>query len=128
MGVPGGVARPPPSKPAWYGVILDLPVAGVRGEGDGTRDSGEVLVTTIVLLSGHFEEVSTPAVLFREDSLEAWLFICGFDEFESKDFDVVQFSCSVMSDSLRPHEPQHARPPCPSPIPRVYPNSCPLSR
>ena len=35
---------------------------------------------------------------------------------------------SVMSDSLRPHEPQHARPPCPSPTPRVYPNSCPFSR
>ena len=40
----------------------------------------------------------------------------------------VQFSCLVMSDSLQPHEPQHARPPCPSPTPRVYPNSCPLSR
>ena len=39
----------------------------------------------------------------------------------------VQFSCSVMSDSLRPHESQHARPPCPSPTPRVYPNSCPSS-
>ena len=39
----------------------------------------------------------------------------------------VQFSHSVMSDSLRPHELQHARSPCPSPIPRVYPNSCPLS-
>jgi len=35
---------------------------------------------------------------------------------------------SVVSDSLRPHEPQHARPPCPSPTPGVYPNSCPLSR
>ena len=33
-----------------------------------------------------------------------------------------------MSDSLRPHEPQHARPPCPSPTPGVYPNPCPLSR
>ena len=32
----------------------------------------------------------------------------------------VQFSCSVMSDSLRPHESQHARPPCPSPTPTVY--------
>ena len=31
-----------------------------------------------------------------------------------------------MSDSLRPHEPQHARPPCPSPTPRVHPNPCPL--
>ena len=40
----------------------------------------------------------------------------------------VQFSCSVMSDSLQPHEPQHARPPCPSPTPRVHPNPCPLSR
>ena len=40
----------------------------------------------------------------------------------------VQFSCSVVSNSLQPHEPQQARPPCPSPTPRVYPNSCPLSR
>ena len=39
----------------------------------------------------------------------------------------VQFSCSVVPDSLRPHEPHHARPPCPSPTPRVYPNPCPLS-
>ena len=39
----------------------------------------------------------------------------------------VQFSSSVLSDSLRPHKPQHARPPCPSPAPGVYPNSCPLS-
>ena len=40
----------------------------------------------------------------------------------------VHFSRSVMSDSLRPHESQHARPPCPSPIPGVYSNSCPSSR
>ena len=33
-----------------------------------------------------------------------------------------------MSESLRPHELQHARPPCPSPAPEVYPNPCPLSR
>ena len=39
-----------------------------------------------------------------------------------------QFSRSVESDSLRPHELQHARPPCPSPTPRVYSNPCPLSR
>ena len=42
-------------------------------------------------------------------------------------FNSVQFSRSVMSDSL-PHESQHARPPCPSPTPRVHPNPCPLSR
>ena len=40
----------------------------------------------------------------------------------------VQFSHSVMSNSLQPHGLQHARPPCPSPIPRVYSNSCALSR
>ena len=40
----------------------------------------------------------------------------------------VQFSCSVVSDSLRPHESQHARPPCPSPTPRVHPDTRPLSQ
>ena len=39
----------------------------------------------------------------------------------------VQFSCSVVSNSLQPHESQHARPPCPSPTPRVHPNPCALS-
>ena len=39
----------------------------------------------------------------------------------------VQFSHSVMADSLRPHEPQHARPPCPSSTPGVHPNLCPSS-
>ena len=43
-------------------------------------------------------------------------------------FSSLQFSRSVVSDSLWSHEPQHARPPCPSPTPRVYPNSCPLSQ
>ena len=38
----------------------------------------------------------------------------------------VEFSCSVMSDSLQPHGLQHTRPPCPSPTPGVYSNSCPL--
>ena len=40
----------------------------------------------------------------------------------------VQFSCSVVPDSLRPHELQHTRPPCPSPTPRVHSNSPPSSR
>ena len=42
-------------------------------------------------------------------------------------FSSVQFSRSVMSDSLRPHELQQARPPCPSPTPRVHSDSCPSS-
>ena len=43
-------------------------------------------------------------------------------------FSSVQFSCSVVFDSLRPHESQHASTPCPSSIPGVYSNSCPSSR
>ena len=42
-------------------------------------------------------------------------------------FSSVQFSCSVVSNSLRPHGLQHSRPPCPSPTPGAYSNSCPLS-
>ena len=42
-------------------------------------------------------------------------------------FSSIQFSPSVMSDSLQPHESKHARPPCPSPTPRVHLNSCPSS-
>ena len=40
----------------------------------------------------------------------------------------VQLSPSVVSDSLQPHESQHTRPPCPSPTPGIYSNSCPLSQ
>ena len=48
---------------------------------------------------------------------------CCYNQFSS-----IQFSPSVVSNSLWPHEPQHARPPCPSPTPRVHPNPCPLSQ
>ena len=58
------------------------------------------------------------SILFR---LHMFLFLIFFSY-------SVQFSCSVMSDSLRPHESQHARPPCPSPTPRIHPNSCASSQ
>ena len=48
-------------------------------------------------------------------------------EILGKPVSAVQFSSSVMSDSLQPHGLQHARPPCPSPTPRVYSNACPSS-
>ena len=59
-----------------------------------------------------------------ESDVLAFLLQCG-NQFASSS---VQFSRPVMSDSLWPHELQHARPPCPSPTPGVYPNSCPLSQ
>ena len=54
-------------------------------------------------------------------------FFREFNMFSSV-FSSVQFSCSVVSNSLWPHEPQHARPPCPSPTPGVHPNPCPWSQ
>ena len=47
---------------------------------------------------------------------------------ESEEYFLLQFSRSVLSDFLRPHESQQARPPCPSPTPGVYSNSRPSSR
>ena len=51
------------------------------------------------------------------------IFFCHISFYSS-----VQFSPSVVSDSLQPHGLQHARPPCPSPTPGFYSNSCPLNR
>ena len=51
-----------------------------------------------------------------------------FRDFLTKGMLSVQFSHSVVSDSVRPHESQHARPPCPSPSPRVHSDSRPSSQ
>ena len=50
-----------------------------------------------------------------------------FTLWNARQISSVQFSHSVVSDSLRPHESQHARSPCPSPTPRVHSDLCPLS-
>ena len=59
-----------------------------------------------------------------------YLFICLCQvlDVESLVGASVQFSCSVVSDSLRPHKLQHTRPPCPSPTPGVHSDSCPSSQ
>ena len=51
-----------------------------------------------------------------------------FKRYLTKEKISVQFSRSVVSNTLQPHGLQHSRPSCPSPAPGVYPNSCPLSR
>ena len=56
-----------------------------------------------------------------------WFWLQG-PEHSKPQFSSVQFSHSVMSNSLQPHGPHHTRPPCPSPTPGVYLNSCLLSR
>ena len=71
---------------------------------------------------------SSPGSLWHISSVrllsQVWLFAAPLDYRTSGFF---QFSHSVMSDSLRPHELQPTSTPCPSPTPRVHPNSCPLS-
>ena len=59
--------------------------------------------------------------VFYVDSLKSNSSICSYHQ-------SVQFSCSVMSNSLQPHGLQHARLPCPSPTSGAYSNSCPSSR
>ena len=64
----------------------------------------------------------------RYKIVNIYSFNIGAPQHTRQMFSSVQFSRSVVSNSLRPREPQHTRPPCPSPTPRVYPNSCPLSQ
>jgi len=67
--------------------------------------------------------------LLQHDNLKASVLQCSAFIMAqlSHPYSSVQFSRSVVSDSLRPHELQHARPPCPSPTPGVHSNSCPSS-
>ena len=78
----------------------------------------------------------TPIQAYSISSIRMYISICGRPaSFETENkccrqsqFSSVQFSFSVVSNSLCLYELYHARPHCPSPAPRVYPNSCPLSR
>ena len=72
-------------------------------------------------------------VFFGRNDAEAetpvpWPSVCLWTNVYSEPLSSVHFSHSVVSDSLWPHESQHARPPCPSPSPRVHSNSRPSSR
>ena len=78
---------------------------------------------TLFLVHRYLQWVFFSFFLFKWSS---FCFLCLTDDFLSGRS--VQFSCLFMSDSLRPHELQHTRHPCPSPTPRVYPISSPLSR
>ena len=59
--------------------------------------------------------------------LDAMIIVFWMLSYKALQFSSVQFSHSVVSDSLWPHEPQHTRLPCPSPAPGVHSNSCALS-
>ena len=75
------------------------------------------MMTTIAVLVRWSKQNIQSRIIIRPEQLVCLQWISS-----------VQFSRSVVSDSLRPHESQHTRPPCPSPTPGVYSNSCPSSR
>ena len=79
-----------------------------------------VIIHSFAIVQFLFTVSSKRVPLFQRTSLNLFSLVVSIYS--------VQFSHSVVSDSFRPHESQHARPPCPSPTPGVYPNPCPLSR
>ena len=83
--------------------------------------------TTLIAES---EELKSLLIRVKEESEKVGLKlnIQKTEIMPSRPISSVEFSHSVMSDSLVPHELQHARPSCPSPTPRVHPNPCPLSQ
>ena len=87
-----------------------------------------VVFLCVSLMAAGVENIFTHFLAIFISSLEKWLFR-PYDHFNCflKNHSV-QFSRSVMSDSLWPHESQHARPPCPSPTPWLHSDSCPSSQ
>ena len=85
---------------------------------------------TTTLMAESEEELKSLLMRVKEESEKTGLKlnIQKTKTMASRPISSVQFSCSVVSDSLRPHESQHTRPPCPSPTPGVHSNSCPSSR
>ena len=99
--------------------------AGMWGKGKAHRNVPGMTTR------GRTQALGTPnrylSTLWPNSSAPEWRSTKALTEPESESRSV-QLSRSVVSDSLWPHESQHARPPCPLPTPRVYPNSCPSSR
>ena len=99
-----------------------------------SRLPGEISITwyadNIILLAKSEEELKRVLMKVKEESekIGLKLNIQKTNIMASSPISSVQFSHSVVSDSLQPHESQHARPPCPLPTPGVHSNLCPLSR
>ena len=86
------------------------------------------LLTFLFSLAAFLFSLGASSVLCLWLLIARLWYILALGSLSSSYFSSVQFSHSVMSNSLRLHEPQHARPPCPSPTPRVHPNPRPSSR
>ena len=106
---------------------LDEAQAGIK---IARRNISNLRYADDTTLMAESEELKSLLMKVKEESEKVGLKL-SFQETKiraSGPFSSVQFSRSVTSDSLPPHESQHTRPPCPSPTPGVYANSCPSSR
>ena len=138
MGFPGGsVVKNPPANTGDARDVDSIPGLGRSpGEGNGNllqnsclgnpMDKGAwwATVNGVTKESNMTERLTTTIHL---------IYTLGYRDHNGKtdrpiqNFSSVQFRSSVMSNSLRPHESQHVRPPCPSPTPGLHSNSCPSS-
>ena len=109
--------------PSGYSSLVSWDECVWAQPGDSGEEAvgGEVLTAQSVLLA-------VPPALSAAGGPPPHLACQGPQAVVQVQFSSVQFSRTVMSDSLQPHRLQHAKPPCPSPTPGVYSNSCPLSR
>ena len=106
---------------------LEEAQAGIKIAGRNISNLRYADDTTLIAES---EELKSLLIRVKEESEKVGLKlnIQKTEIMPSRPISSVEFSHSVMSDSLVPHELQHARPSCPSPTPRVHPNPCPLSQ
>ena len=84
--------------------------------------------TQLSYLTSSSQKFGAKRTVLRNKYLKGMTFLLQIHDTFMFTYLPVQFSYSVVSDSLQPHGLQQARPPCPSPTPGVYPNSCTLSR
>ena len=102
--------------------MLKLIEEGKRLDGRGIEDVRKIQVITDVIESA---DGSARVKLGKTEVIAGVKIIPGTPFPDTPNIGVL--TTGAVSDSLQPHEPQHTRPPCPSPTPGVYPNSCPLS-
>ena len=106
---------------------LDEAQAGIK---IARRNPNNLRYADDTSLMAESKELKSPLMKVKEESENVGLIlnIQKTKILASGPISSVQFSHSVVSDSLRPHELQHARPPCPSPTPGVHSDSCPSSQ
>ena len=93
-----------------------------------SHGSGRLVIGQVEILDMPLQELSFGIGPTNKDSLDPLIVIQETFPLVAFFYTSVQFSCSVVSDSLRPHESQHAKPPCLSPTHRVHSDSCPSSQ